>query len=369
VTRAWTDANHDFVPDCDLSNPAAQDGRSSGGDFCGVMSNTNFGQNVLTNNFDPAVLGGWGVRPSDWGLGVSVQQQLGSRATLDISYTRRWYQHFSVVDNLALQPEDLTPFSIVAPQDPRLPGGGGYVVSGLYDVVPGKAGEVDNFVTGASAYGSWSQYFNGIDVTMNGRIGKSLFVSGGTSTGQTVADNCGARARLPELATTTAGTSAFGAGLATSVVSTSSPYCHVAFGVLTQVRGLSSYVVPKVQLEVAAALQSKPGAMLAANYAAPNSAVVPSLGRNLSGNAANVTVNLVAPGAMYGDRVTTLDLRIAKILRRGRSSTRLAFEVYNVFNSNAVLTYNPAFVPGGSWLQPVTILTPRFFKIGGEIDL
>ena len=35
------------------------------------------------------------------------------------------------------------------------------------------------------------------------------------STGQTVADNCDVRAHLPELATTTTGTSAFGAGLLT----------------------------------------------------------------------------------------------------------------------------------------------------------
>ena len=52
VTRAWTDANHNFVPDCDLMNPAAQDIRASGGDLCGVLSNTNFGKNVLSNNFD-----------------------------------------------------------------------------------------------------------------------------------------------------------------------------------------------------------------------------------------------------------------------------------------------------------------------------
>ena len=32
------------------------------------MSNTNFGQNVLTNNFDAGILDGWGVRPSDWNL-------------------------------------------------------------------------------------------------------------------------------------------------------------------------------------------------------------------------------------------------------------------------------------------------------------
>ena len=72
VTRAWTDANGNFVPDCDLLNPAAQDRRAAGGDLCGALSNTNFGQNILTNNFAPAVLNGWGVRPSDWNLSVSL---------------------------------------------------------------------------------------------------------------------------------------------------------------------------------------------------------------------------------------------------------------------------------------------------------
>ena len=108
VTRAWTDANHNFVPDCDLLNPAAQDARASGGDFCGVLSNTNFGRNVLSNNFDPSLLKGWGVRPSDWNLGVSIQQQIGPRSSVDVTYSRRWYRGFSVVDNLALQPSDLT---------------------------------------------------------------------------------------------------------------------------------------------------------------------------------------------------------------------------------------------------------------------
>ncbi len=35
VTRTWTDANGNFVPDCDLLNPVPQDLRASGGDFCG----------------------------------------------------------------------------------------------------------------------------------------------------------------------------------------------------------------------------------------------------------------------------------------------------------------------------------------------
>jgi hypothetical protein len=368
VTRAWTDANGNFVPDCDLPNPAAQDLRTSGGDLCGVLSNTNFGKNVLTNRFDAGILNGWGSRPSDWDLSLSLQHQLLSHTSVNVAYWRRSFHGFSLVDNLALQPSDLTPFSVVAPLDPRLPGGGGYVVSGLYDVVPEKSGQVDNLVADSTKYGRWFQRFNGLDVTVNARVGQRFTLVGGTSTGQTVADNCDVRALLPELATTTTGSSTFGAGTTGSTVSPTSPYCHVAYGILTQFRGLSSYLVPKADVQLSATFQSKPGAMLAANYAVPNAAVVPSLGRNLSGNAANVTVNLVAPGTMYGDRINQLDLRAAKIVRFSRNRGMIALDVYNALNSSAVLTYNPAFVPGGTWLQPLTILTPRFFRLTAEFD-
>jgi hypothetical protein len=367
VTRAWIDANNNREPDCDLSSPSAQDLRASGGDLCGVMSNTAFGTNVLTNSFDPKILAGWGIRPSDWHLALSIERQIGRRASMSATYTRRWYHGFFVADNLRLLPSDFTSFSIVAPADPRLPGGGGYVVSGLYDVVPDKAGQVSNLITTSTEYGSWSQYFNGLDVTFDLRAAKGFTVIAGLSTGQTVADNCDVRGRLPELATTTTGTSSFGPGLGESAVTPVSPFCHVAYGFLTQVRGLASYIVPKAQVELAATFQSKPGAMLAANYAVPNSDVAPSLGRNLSGNAANVTVNLVAPGTMYGDRLNQLDVRVARTLRYGRSRTRVALDVYNTLNSSAVLTYDNTFVPGGPWLKPLTILTPRFFRITAEL--
>jgi len=367
VTRSWIDANQNLEPDCDLLNSAAQDLRPSGGDLCGVMSNTNFGKNVLTNNFDPALLNGWGIRPSDWELGVSLQQQLRRRSSIDFTYTRRWFRGFSVADNQALEPSDLTPYSIRAPVDPRLPDGGGYVVSGLYDVVPEKAGLVDNFIADSTKYGRWSQHFNAFDVTVNLRAGTSLVLVGGTSTGQTVADNCAVRDALPELATTTTGTSAFGAGLIGSAVTPLSPYCHVAYGWLTQVRGLASYVVPKLDVQLSATLQSKPGAMLAANYTATSADVVPSLGRELSGNAPNVTVNLVAPGTLYGDRINQVDIRVAKTLPHGRSRTMIAMDVYNALNSSAILTYNTAFIPGGAWLQPTSILTPRFVRFTVEL--
>jgi hypothetical protein len=365
VTRAWNDANGNFIPDCDLSNPNAQDRRANGGDLCGVVSNTSFGQNVLTNNFDPAILDGWGLRPSDWSLDASIQRQILPRASATLAYSRRWFHGFTVADNLALQPSDLTPFSVIAPIDPRLPGGGGYVVSGLYDVVPDKAGQVRNLIADSQNYGNWYQYFNGVDATVNLRAG-GLTMIGGTSTGQTVADNCAVRAHLPALDTTTAGASPLGVGLASSTVSPVSPYCHVAFGLQTQFRGLTSYELPGIGVQMSAALQSKPGAMLAANYAVPNAAVIASLGRDLSGSASNVTVNLVQPGTRYGDRINDVDVRVAKIVRHGRSHSMLALDIYNALNSSAALTYNSAFVPGAFWPRPNTILTPRFFRLTVE---
>jgi hypothetical protein len=331
------------------------------------MSDRKFGTNALVNDFAPAILNGWGVRPSDWDFEVSVQQQIFSRASIELSYVHRWFNGFFIVDNQALGPSDLTPYTITAPIDRRLPGGGGYVVPGLYDVVPEKMGQVANLVTNSAQFGEWSQYFNGANVNVQVRARKGLTLVAGGSAGQTVTDNCDVRAHLPELSTAIVGTSTFGAGLLNSAVTPVSPYCHVATGFLPQVRGLISWAVPRLGVQVSSTFQSKPGAMLVANYAVPDSAVVPSLGRSLSGNAANVTVNLIPPGSMYGDRINQLDVRVAKAFRFGRTETLLAVEAYNALNSSAVLAYNTAFVPGGTWPQPTTILTPRLVKLTAEL--
>ena len=46
-----------------------------------------------------------------------------------------------------------------------------------------------------------------------------------------------------------------------------------------------------------------------------------------SGNVTNVTINLVAPGSMYGDRLTQLDFRVAKILRFNRTRTTVGVDL------------------------------------------
>ena len=71
---------------------------------------------------------------------------------------------------------------------------------------------------------------------------------------------------------------------------------------------------------------------------------------------------------MYGNRINQIDFRVAKTLRYRRVRTLVALDIYNALNSSAVLTYNNTFVPGGPWLQPLTIMTPRFLKLAAEID-
>jgi hypothetical protein len=365
ASRAWTDANANFRPDCDLSNNAAQDLRAGGGDFCGAVANTNFGKSVFDTTQDPALFNGWGVRSGDWQWGASIQRQVAPRVSVELSYLRRWLLNFVVTDNLAIAPSNFDPFTVTAPVDARLPNGGGYAVPGpLYNVNPSKASvPANNFVTLDTNYGGQSQTSNAIALNLSARPRNGLVIQGGFNTNDTSFDYCSIRAAMPELTIV----------IGPPTLSPTNPYCSYNTGWVTRFTALGSYTIPKVDVLIGGTLRSDQGGVLAANWAAPNSAISPSLGRNLSNNAPSATVNLITPGTLYGDRVNEVDLRLAKIIRIGRVRTNVGIDVYNMFNSAPVLTYNQAFVPvtatsAGSWLQPTSVLQARFFKVSAQID-
>ena len=113
--------------------------------------------------------------------------------------------------------------------------------------------------------------------------------------------------------------------------------------------------------------------MLAANWQAPVALVSAALGRPAAVVGNTVPISLVAPGDVWGERVNALDLRFAKILRFGRARYNIGIDVINVTNSDAALTYNQTFNPAvttgaGAWLAPTSVLTPRFVKLGAQID-
>ena len=299
VTRNWTDGNRNFVPDCDLTNPADQNFLPVGGDRCFAMSDLNFGKPTPSVTVDPAVMNGFGVRPYNWEFSAGVQRQVASRMSVEFAYFRRWFGNFAATDNRALAASDFSPFSVTAPVDSRLPGGGGVVTSGSPRSEQDRR-RPDNYFTAAGNYGSQIQHWNGFDLTANVRPRQGVLLQGGFSTGKTLTDNCEILAKLPEI-------SQLGV-----------PYCHQETPFLTQMKLFGAYTVPKVDVQISGAFQSIPGPQLAANQVMPNAQIKPSLGRDLIGGAANVTVNLVPPGSMFGDRLNQLDLRFAKILRFGQ---------------------------------------------------
>ena len=137
TTRSWTDTNKDFVPNCDLVEPREERRMRGHGRI------RTSGRRCSPGRYDPDFITGWGNRPYNWELGVSVQQELIPRVSVNVGYFRNWWGNWYVVDNRATSLADYTPFSITAPVDARLPDGGGQTISGLYDLVPAKVGQVD----------------------------------------------------------------------------------------------------------------------------------------------------------------------------------------------------------------------------------
>ena len=364
TTRGWTDSNRDYVPNCDLNNPAANG-------ECAAMDNQNLGQPVFTRSFDPNYVSGWGTRPYNWGLGLAVQQEVAPRVSVTVGYFRNWWDNWYVVDNRATSLQDYTPFSIQAPVDPRLPGGGGHTISGLYDLVPSKVGQVDELAQSYKNIGDQTENWQGVDVSVVARLQNGLTVQGGTSTGRQLADGCDVRAKMPELGAGPTGvTNNSVTGDGQNALRVTNPYCRIAEPYRTDFRGLATYIVPKVDVQVAATWTSIPGDSLAANFVATNAWIAAGpqpLGRNLSG-AANVTVNLIPPHTFYADRRNNIDLRAAKILRYRGTRTQIGVDIYNLMNTDVVEDYNQAFVPGGAWLIPTTIQPARYARISAQVD-
>jgi hypothetical protein len=338
TTRSWSDVDRDYVPDCNLVSLDANG-------ECGAVASRSFGSTVPEVNFDSELLEGWGKRQYNWEATVGVQHELMRGVAVDATYFRRWFGNFTVTDNRAVTAADFDRFSITAPSDSRLPDGGGYSVSDLYDVRPALFGLTDNFITFSDNFGGQSRMWNGVALTLSARLGTGMTLQGGLDTGRLTLDTCALRAQLPEIDPT-------------------NPYCRTSEPT-THFKLLGTYTIPRIDVQLSGTLQSLPGQQLMANFVVPNAAIAPSLGRNLAGNATNKQINIVEPGAMYGERLNQLDIRIGKIVRVGGLRTTLNFDLYNALNVDTALSLNNAYA---SWQRPQSIILARFAKLGLQLD-
>jgi hypothetical protein len=372
TNRSWTDGNGNFIPDCDLMNPVAQNNLASGGDNCGAWSNSNFGIPFGTTRVNPDIQHGWGVRNYDWQFGVAVQHEIVPRVALDVSYNRRWWGNFFVTDNLALGPQDFDEVTITAPQNPKLPNGGGQQVTFLTRNARSPLGATDNYFTSMDDYGDVTAYWHGVDAQVSARLRGRLFVQLGASGGRGVRDYCDVAAKLPEMY-------AAGGMFASQQVGS----CAISEDWLTSWRGLASYTVPRIDVLVSGTFRSTPGVApaggsvasngnsLSANYNVSSAILQAQTGRPLTPGVAFQTVNLLLQGHTFPDTLNALDLRLGKILRFGRTRTNIGIDFYNLFNSNTGTAYNQTYDPvtnGATWLSPTTVLNPRFARFNVTVD-
>jgi len=237
-------------------------------------------------------------------------------------------------------------------------------------------GATDNYYTFASDYGDTTTYWHGVDFTINARTRNGIAFQGGTSTGRGVRDYCAVAQKLPELYTTV------GAVLANQQVGA----CAVTEPWLTTYRSSVTYVIPRIDVLLAGSIRSTPntqpstintfvatnGASVSANYNATSAILQGSnLARPLAPGLAFQTVDLTLPGQVYPERVNSLDLRLAKVIRFSRYRANVGFDFYNLFNANTGTAFNQVYdvaSNGASWLRPTTVLNPRFARFNLTVD-
>ena len=361
TTRSWRDTNGDFFPDENELGP---------------FDNASFGQTIIRTTFDDDVRSGFGNRRNNWEYSIGIEQEILPRTSAEVSFWRRVQGNFSVVDNILVDPGDFDEYCVTAPVDPRLPDGGGNEICGLYDVSPDKFGQVQNEVILADQLGaSMDQVFDGIDFSINSRVSGDLFFYGGVSVGRSRFNDCNARVDSPSVVPVAVQSGGAGSGGGWDVRDRDNPdlrlpvghHCDVNPPFFQPTWKLSGAYTLPYDIQVAAFFQNLPGVPILGTWNVPNALIEPSLGRPLAGGARTATVELVEPGTLYADRITQMDLRVAKIIRLGGAGQlKVMLDAYNLFNGTGTTGINNRY--GSRWQSPTQVLLARFVKLGAQFN-
>jgi len=358
VDRGWTDNDGDKVVDCDLLNFAAQGPATGQVDTCAALTgnNLNFGKlGNATTTTNPDLLSGWGARPNDWQYNVTVQQQIIPRVSVDVGYSHRWFKGVQVTDNVNRSPSDYVSYTLPAPTDSRLDGGGGYPITVYVPTNAAAAIAAQNYQTFESDFGpERKNYYDGVDVTVNARLKQGLTMQVGSTTGRSVVNTCDVgKFDSPDLRG-----------------------CNNSNPFQTTVRGLATYTVPKIDVLVSATVRSQPVVARTASWNVPNSVITGLLGFLPSGSTAAGTTTVAIQDNDHRiwdeSRRTQIDMRFAKVLRFGRTRSDIGVDLTNLLNSNYPTswddTYQYGVANGGTWNNPTAVYTPRFVRLNFTVN-
>jgi hypothetical protein len=449
LQRAWTDLDGDRIVDCDLMNftPNGECGTFNG---FGLTDTARYGKDPLVLDaagnpigldtvhcgrtesgifpqvraycaeYGDSLVSGWGKRRYEWQFGIGVQHEILPRLSGEVTYNRRLYRNLTVTDQLGLgcdryrgateqrQCQDAmlsysNPsydfYTVKAPADPRLPGGGGYTVNGLFDqrvavppaCISGTTPIVCNAVT---IDPELNYYWHGIDTNFVWRGPYGIRVNGGTNTGRTSRETCLTMADGPNVRGREGNPHEAG--------------CKSPTLWTTRVNGSAAYVIPKVDVLVSTVFQMVPGAAIGASFTynknditwnaasagratEPCTGAAAAAGTGCLGTARNtqtVVVPLLLANEIMGERTTIFDLKLAKNIRFQNKRATVGVDIYNVFNSDAINSYNGTisgsfvngvWVPavdnpatpnndGNQWLNPTGLVSPRFVRLSVQFN-
>jgi hypothetical protein len=314
-TRTWKDLNGDNV-----AQPTE----------LGPSQNKTFG--IRQNEYpDPNI-----KRPFEMEYVVKIDHQLARGVAVSGGYYRRGFHRLLKSTNLSTSLSDYSPLTILSPLN-------GEAIT-IYSISPAKLGLVNILSTNST---SNSQTYNGFEASFDARLGKKLMTFAGVTVGRTIARTCDVQDN-PNLLRF----------CDQSVLS-------VPFQAQYKLSG--AYQLP-MHFQVSGVFASYPGVPMAAtggawlgttNYIV-SKAIAPGLTQT------SVTVPLVPPGGnSYFDRLSQLDLRVARSVRVNHVDLTGALDIFNAMNASTV--FNQIQTYGSALGRPTDVMQGRVFRFGLQV--
>ena len=311
---------------------------------------------------------GWGRRDYRWQSGLGIQHELLSGLSVEVTWNRRRTSNVTVTDRLGQGCDrfhanidvrscnqmfldythpDYHFYSYVAPSDPRLPGGGGYRVTGL------NSGARTQSATGPQVQTFMEERrstWHGIDTNFVWRGPRGLRLNGGTSSGYSNLNTCYAALDGPD---TRGRNGDYRGG------------CDAVNPWNTRINGTVAYVIPWIDVLASGVFQGfrgvsrsvnvqdvhksqvtwEPGSLSRLNDPCTGTAAVEGLGCfGVDRTVATQDINVLMPNELFGERIMLFDLKLAKNIRLGSRRVTVGVDVFNVFNSDAITGYNNDYI-------------------------
>ena len=350
--------------------------------------------------YGESLTNGWGRRDYRWQSGLGIQHELLPRLSVEVTWNRRRTSNVVVTDRLNqgcdrfLADVDVRTcnqmfldyahpdyhfYSYVAPQDPRLPGGGGYRVTGL------NTGANAQTTTGPQVQTFMEERqstWHGIDTNFVWRGPGGLRLNGGTSSGYSSLNTCYAQLDNPD---SRGRDGDYRGG------------CDAVNPWNTRINGTVAYVIPWIDVLTSGVFQGFRGVSRSANVQDVHKSQVawepgsvsrlsrPCTGAvavegtgcfGVDGTTATQDINVLMPNEVFGERIMLFDLKLAKNIRLGARRVTIGVDVFNVFNSDAITGYNNNYIlpenlaPGeeNPWGTPTALVSPRFAQFSLQVN-